>query len=83
MLHVHCVANAEAEFDFHVITWCHITHYTALLYFVIARQYSVCFDEPLEVDTEAIKVDLSPRQFRQCFTFLVLGSSHINHKSDI
>jgi hypothetical protein len=28
-------------------------------------------------------VDLSPRQFRQCFTFLVLGSSHINHKSDI
>jgi len=78
MLHMHGIANTEAEFNIDVIGRGDCSHNSSDLNLLPARKIDAFFNETLKIDTKAIEADLCPRQFRQSGASLFLCSSCVN-----
>jgi hypothetical protein len=83
VIHVHGVANTEAEFDISALARVDSSHYATNLDLLPSGEPSVLFNKALEVDTKAVEADFSPGKFGQGCAFLILSISRVNPESDL
>lgn len=78
MIHVHGIADTEAEINTDIIGRGDSAHYSTDLDLLPAWKIDIFFNESFKIDTVAIEADLAPWQLRQCSASLFLCSSCVN-----